>query len=83
MTYDSYGRTGVTGALKYSRMAGRGRRTVPGAGASVSARGYTAGPPAEPAAGKARADRLAYSDSRAREGISRVAPVGGELAPVH
>jgi hypothetical protein len=83
MRYDSYGRTGVAGALNYSRMSGRGRRTVPGAGGSVSAGGYTSGPPADRAAGKLRADRVAYSDSRARQGTTREAPVGGELAPVH
>jgi len=88
MRYDSYGRTGVAGALNYSRMSGRGRRTVPGAGGSVSAGGcsvsaggYTSGPPADRAAGKARADGVAYSGSRARRGTAREAPVGGELAP--
>ena len=83
MRYDSYGRTGVAGALNYSRMSGRGRRTVPGAGGSVSAGGYTSGSPADRAAGKLRADRVAYSDSTARRGIIREAPVGGELAPAY
>jgi hypothetical protein len=83
MRYDSYGRTGVAGALSYSRMPGRGRRTVPGAGSSVSAGGYTSGSPADRAAGKLRAERVAYSDSRTRRGTRRETPVGGELAPVH
>jgi hypothetical protein len=83
MRYDSYGRTGVAGALNYSRRSGRGRRTVPGAGGSVSAGGYTSGSPADRAAEKLSADRVAYSDSRARRGTRREAPVGGELAPVH
>ena len=60
MRYDSYGRTGVAGALNYSRMSGRGRRTVPGAGGSVSAGGYTSGSRADRAAGKLRADRVPY-----------------------
>ena len=83
MRYDSYGRTGVAGALNYSRMSGRGRRTVPGAGGSASAGGYTSGSRADRAAGTLRADRVAYSDSRTRRGTRREAPVGGELAPVH
>ena len=83
MRYDSYGRTGVAGALNYSRMSGRGRRTVPAAGGSVSADGYTSGSRADRAAGKLRADRVASSDSMARGGTRREAPVGGELAPVH
>jgi len=83
MRYDSYGRTGVAGARTYSRMSGRGRRTVPGVGASVSAGGYTSMPPEDPAAERARADRVAYSGSRARRGTAREAPVGGELAPAY
>ena len=83
MRYDSYGRTGVAGALNYSRMSGRGRRTVPGPGGSVSAGRYTSGSRADRAAGKLRADRVAYADSRARGGTRREAPVGAELAPVH
>ena len=83
MRYDSYGRAGVVGARNYSRMSGRGRRTGPAASASVSAGGDTAAPPEDAAAERLRADRVAYSDSRARRGTTREAPVGGELAPVH
>jgi hypothetical protein len=83
MRYDSYGRTGVAGAVNYSRMSARGRKTVPGAGGSVSAGAYTSGSPADRAAREVRADRVTYSDSRARRGTRREAPVGGELAPVH
>ncbi len=83
MRYDSYGRTGVAGARNYSRMSGRGRRTGPEAGGSLSAGGYTSGPPEEPAAGRPPADRVAYSDSRARRGPIREAPVSGELAPAY
>ena len=83
MRYDSYGRTGVAGARNYSRMSGRGRKTGPEAGGSLSASGYTSGSPGDRAAGKLRADRVAYSDSRARRATRREAPVGGELAPVH
>ena len=83
MRYDRYGRTSVTGALNDSRMSGRGRRTGPEAAGSQGAGGYTSAPPEDPAAGKPRADRVAYSDSTARRGITREAPVGGELAPAY
>jgi len=78
MRYDSYGRSGVAGALNYSRMSGRGRRPGPEAAGSQGAGGYTSAPPEVPAAGKPRADRVAYSDSWARRRATREAPVGGE-----
>ena len=83
MGYDSYGRTGLAGARNYSRMSGRGRKTGPEAGGSRSAGGYTSPPAQDPAAGGPRADRGAYSDSRARRGSIREVPVGSELAPAY